>query len=659
MESIALELVEYRSISTWKVHRSACLEVKKIMDQIAEIFTALELARPRCKSGLQLLCSLHHYMQKCKLLLRHCSESSKLYLAISGEGIILRCERIQNCLESYLSLLQNMVEPTLAAQMSQIVDYIKSVKFTLDSSEDEAGKVLLSLLHRDIAASKSDNLEEIKAFKFAAFRLQITSPLALMIEKRSIRKLLTKSDSDPAKRKILNYLLYLARKYGKLIKPEESQIQSDTNKKTEDPQNDDLDVFDSHQPPVNFKNRKLSTLSSSSSVPSFNSSLGELNLQVDHVWFRSSDTNSVDCVSDFEIQEKSERFDCVQRSNDNGTNLFILVKLSVLPWQSRRKAVEDVKDQLKNDQNGSHGFMSTSYIKPVFKFLKEAHRLNDSGAKRNGAELLLMFLKECRNDMPPLPKDAIYDLFTFLDSDLEITEEALQILEILSSQDHYNSEIVASRILTFLQELIKTPKKSKHHNVALRVLCNLSKHNDLGNHLIYLGFIEDLVPFLDEILLSGLCIKIFWNLGAIDEAAAHFLENDRCIESIGELLEVGKEEEQEHALDILISLYYQREELHEILMQIDGIISSLAHISKNGSCQGKLIAVELLRLLNNVPDDNSLACSFSDTSQSTNGNLKQGIDSSQPTSGDLKPKKSCSELGLFRKLKAKFRKLVR
>lgn len=63
-----------------QVHRLACLEVKKITEKIGRIFTALESARPRCKSGLQLLCSLHRSLEKCKLLLRQCSESSKLYL---------------------------------------------------------------------------------------------------------------------------------------------------------------------------------------------------------------------------------------------------------------------------------------------------------------------------------------------------------------------------------------------------------------------------------------------------------------------------------------------------------------------------------------------------------------------------------------------------
>nr|GEY16288.1 U-box domain-containing protein 5-like [Tanacetum cinerariifolium]GEY16298.1 U-box domain-containing protein 5-like [Tanacetum cinerariifolium] len=520
----------------------------------------------------------------------------------SGERIILRCERIRNSLGSCLSQLQIMVEPTLAAQISKIVNYIKTAAFTLDTSEDEAGRVLLALLHQDIAASKIANLDELKAFKFAALRLHITSPLALMIEKRSIRKLLSKiSDTDRAKRKILNYLLYLLKKYGKSMKESEEQEGYD-------------DVFDSLELPLKFKNRHLSVLSSSSSVPSFNGSLGDLNLQVDNVSFQSLDTTSSEFgAEDNNNQEKREGFKC-SPVIDNESNLFILGNLSVLPWASRRKAVEDVKNQLQDDQ-GSNVSISTSYIKPVFKFVKEAHRIGDSGARRHGAELLLIFLNECRTDVPPLPKEAMHDISLFLGS--EITEEALLILELLSCQQCDSSEIVASGILSFILEQIKNPK-SKHNNVALRVLCNMSAHTDLGHHLIYLGFIQDLVPFLDDLLLCGYCVKIFRNLCTIEEAAVHFFEHERCITSIGELLEVGKDDEQEHALDILLSLYYQRDELREILLQ-DGIVSSLVNISGNGSCRGKLLSVELLQLLN---DEHSQVCSLSDTSQSTNSNPK-------------------------------------
>ena len=48
--------------------------------KILEIFPVLEAARPRSKSGIQALCSLHIVLEKAKNILQHCSECSKLYL---------------------------------------------------------------------------------------------------------------------------------------------------------------------------------------------------------------------------------------------------------------------------------------------------------------------------------------------------------------------------------------------------------------------------------------------------------------------------------------------------------------------------------------------------------------------------------------------------
>lgn len=44
------------------------------------IFPSLEDARPRSKSGIQALCSLHVALEKSKNVLQHCSQCSKLYL---------------------------------------------------------------------------------------------------------------------------------------------------------------------------------------------------------------------------------------------------------------------------------------------------------------------------------------------------------------------------------------------------------------------------------------------------------------------------------------------------------------------------------------------------------------------------------------------------
>jgi hypothetical protein len=63
-----------------QIHRLMCLELKKFINRISEIFPAIEAARPRCASGIQALCSLNLAMDKAKLFVQHCSESSKLYL---------------------------------------------------------------------------------------------------------------------------------------------------------------------------------------------------------------------------------------------------------------------------------------------------------------------------------------------------------------------------------------------------------------------------------------------------------------------------------------------------------------------------------------------------------------------------------------------------
>ncbi|XP_022766504.1 U-box domain-containing protein 7-like [Durio zibethinus] len=218
MELGTADSVDLPYYSTTKVHRLMCLELKKLIDRILYIFSALESARPRCTSGMQALCSLQSAMDKAKLLIQHCSESSKLYLAITTKAILLRCEKIQKTSEICMNQVQDLVPLFLADKISGIIHELRSARFPLEPSEYEAGAVILALLKQDIAASGSKMQSEIEALRLAAMRLGITSPFALLIEKRCIKKLLRKvHDTNPTKNKILNYLLYLLKKHEKLI----------------------------------------------------------------------------------------------------------------------------------------------------------------------------------------------------------------------------------------------------------------------------------------------------------------------------------------------------------------------------------------------------------------------------------------------------------
>lgn len=63
-----------------QLHGDMCKELSGVLCKVLSIFPSLEGARPRSKSGIQALCSLHIALEKAKNILQHCSESSKLYL---------------------------------------------------------------------------------------------------------------------------------------------------------------------------------------------------------------------------------------------------------------------------------------------------------------------------------------------------------------------------------------------------------------------------------------------------------------------------------------------------------------------------------------------------------------------------------------------------
>uniref|UniRef100_A0A5B6YNF0 RING-type E3 ubiquitin transferase n=2 Tax=Davidia involucrata TaxID=16924 RepID=A0A5B6YNF0_DAVIN len=745
MQNEVANVVELPYYCSVKVHRLMCLDLMKFIDRISQIFSAIESVRPGCVSGIQALCSLQNAMEKAKLLILHCSYSSKIYLAITGDKIMLRCEKIRSALELCLSQLQNMVPPLLASQISRIVDDLRVVTFTVESSEDEAGKVVLALIQQDMAASDSVNMLELKALQLAALRLHITSHMALLIEKRSIKKLLDKIlDTDPTKKKILKYLLYLLRKYGKSIGGHRTENNITQHKKSLNQSTEpemqvekareeaQLDVFDTPEPPDEFlcplserlmydpviiangqtyervwiekwfndghetcpKTRmKLSDLSwtpnfaikdlilgwstkhgitipgpcsqptsaplrlqknsSSSSIASFGSSLKELRLQISNVSLRSSDTNcdSLDSnIADgfsFNLPRRNAYSHRVQSSaNGQGISLALLSKLAALPWASQCKAVEDVKNQLKDNNHGSHSMFSNSYIKPLIRFLKNARDLCDSKAQRDGAQLLLAILSKSRTHIPPLHEDAIFVLSSFLDS--EITEEALAIMEVLSSQQYYKSEIVASGVLPSILRVLEM-QISEFHLLAMKILCNLSAKSDIGHHMIYLDYIPKLAPFLGDRALAGYCIKIFRNLCNTEEARVAVAESNACIASIAELLEIGTDEEQELAMDILLSLCYQCAEYCQLVMK-ESIVQSLDNISVNGNTRGKVIATELLQLLRDFPDAHAQEGSIPNTGLN--------LEISRDSADRLKEKKSSKASGLLGKKMSKFSKAI-
>jgi hypothetical protein len=94
-----------------------CKELSGVLCKVLSIFPSLEGARPRSKSGIQALCSLHIALEKAKNILQHCSECSKLYLAITGDAVLLKFEKAKIALIDGLKRVEDIVPSSIGSQV--------------------------------------------------------------------------------------------------------------------------------------------------------------------------------------------------------------------------------------------------------------------------------------------------------------------------------------------------------------------------------------------------------------------------------------------------------------------------------------------------------------------------------------------------------------
>ncbi|XP_042492397.1 U-box domain-containing protein 45-like [Macadamia integrifolia] len=206
-----------------KLHGGMCRELSAILCKILEIFPVLEASRPRSKSGIQALCSLHVALEKAKNLLQHCSECSKLYLAITGDSVRLKFEKVRGALADSLRRVEDIVPQAIGSQISEIVTVLEGTVFSVDSLEKQVGDEVITLLQqeRKFYSNCNDN-NELEIFHQAASRLGITSSRAALTERRALKKLIERArvEEDKRKESIIAYLLHLMRKYSKLFRSE-------------------------------------------------------------------------------------------------------------------------------------------------------------------------------------------------------------------------------------------------------------------------------------------------------------------------------------------------------------------------------------------------------------------------------------------------------
>ncbi|XP_061342351.1 U-box domain-containing protein 5-like [Gastrolobium bilobum] len=725
---------------SFKVHSRMCVELMKLVDRILRIFPNIEAARPRSTSGIESLCLLNNAIDKAKLLLQYCSDCSKLYLAVTGDTILSRCQKAKRSLEQSLNQIQDMVPVMLAVEVSRIIDDLECATFVLDSAEEEAGRVVRELLQQSTSTSDSVENSEVKALQFAAPRLNITSPKAILIEKRSIKKLLDKiGQNDQKKKMILRYLLYLLKKHGNLIVGEQMEVYSRSEEPiaTEYSSNDslrshhvqsepclnygqyraDISELGRVTPPDEYKcpissrlmydpviiasgvtyermwiqkwfeegkdicpktKKKLTHMTltsnivmkdliskwcrnnevsipdpsrqaedvhsweaSNTSIKSLGSYINDFHLPMDlsNISLGSLDTSYSSDASHGKTTRGLNLM--LNKTSDNShkhpthaeihdADLMLLSKLHDLQWDSQCKVIEDMKDHVKSNYQSFVSASPENFIEPLVRFLSNANDLHDLKALRAGTQLLLEFVNNCRNGVTNLGEDTFIMLASFLDS--EVIGEALAIMEELSGDGFSKAKIAASSALTSVFNVLDSDNK-EFQQQAIRIMYNLSFHGEVCPHMLSLKCIPKLLAFFKDRALLRYCIYILKNLCGTEEGRNSVAETKGCISSVVEILEKGSNEEQEHALAVLVSLCSQREDYCRLVMNED-IFTPLFYISQNGNDKGKVNALELIRLLRDIDCVENKDCSepnINNTSRDSNSHPEENKSSKRST----------------------------
>ncbi|KAM7250915.1 hypothetical protein ACFE04_022798 [Oxalis oulophora] len=626
---------------SFKVHNSMCTELMKLVDCISNIFPEIEAARPGCTSGIQTLCLFNSAMEKAKNILQQCSEASKLYLAITGDVIVARCKRARSLLEQSLVQIQSMVPVTLAAK---------------------AGKVLRELMQQNALASDSVECSERQALRCAASSLHITSPKAIVIEKRSIKRLLDKiTDSDPRKKKILKYLLYLVVTYGNSTTGQQENREEATFENSSPGSVSNFELGNGFLtraiPPEEFKcplsNRVMYDPVIVSSGQTFermwiqkwfdegNETCPKSEIKLAH---RLCTPNSAmkDLISKWcinygiNLPEPNIQKDLYHPSEISSTSIASLgSSMNDLRFQTDTSNISfgyeyspssmaapvpvQVVDIEEIDLKCLSGLVEIPWESRCDLVEDMKNRLrcgNQAMSFDNYVDPVMKFVTDARDcqdtraqrsgfqllsELVSTDSNGIQyfskDTFSVLASFLD-SETSEEALAIMEILSHNPFHFELSGALASI--LCFLSSEIRDYQVrSLQILQNLSFTRDFSSCIIPSEIVPKLVPFLTDTTIARHSLVVLRNMCDNEEALEFVAESKPCLSSVVNLLEIGSRGEQEHAGYILLSLCSQSTQFCQMVMD-EGVIPALVSVSINGNEKGKVIARELLQLLRDI-----------------------------------------------------------
>jgi hypothetical protein len=275
-------------------------------------------------------------------------------------------------------------------QVTEIICYLNKIKFAIDPREATAGKAISQLLHQ------IDSTDEIKlkTLQEAASNLNLTSQKTLLIEKRSIRKLLDEvAGKNPEKEHILNFLYNLLQKHARNVKPVDTKTEQNQSDQRDESRMCTCETLEPDDVNIHLvsslENRFMSHLegkdeNNENPIPKTFKEANEALLQVLFPWSR----------------------DYVETGSFSGFNrgkfLNFFKDLAGLETEKRNKAVEDVVVLLERDVDTCYLMLSNGFGEALIEFLGMPYQLSDTVAQEVGAQLFLAYLRNNRYGSYPI-----------------------------------------------------------------------------------------------------------------------------------------------------------------------------------------------------------------------------------------------------------------
>lgn len=589
-----------------KLHGGMCSTLSLIYVKVLSIFPDLEAARPRSTSGIQALCSLHIALEKTKNLLQHCAECSKLYLAITGDSVVLKFEKARSALQDSLRRVEDIVPQTIGSQICVILGELEGIEFSVDPLEKQVGDEIIGLLQEGRNFNSSCDVNELETFHQAVSRLGITSSRGALRERRSLKKLVEKAriEDDKRKESIVAYLLHLMRKYSKLFRSDLSDDNDSQGGST--PCSPTL--HGSFEGGTHGFERQLSKLSSFNFKPNFRRS-GQMSMPPEELRCPIS----LQLMYDPVIIASGQTYEriCIEKWFSSGHNTCPktqqqLAHLCLTPNYCVKGLVANWCEQNgvlvpegPPDSLDVH-YWNLSLSENELTNSRSAESIGSCKFEREGDEL----------EVVPEHEGNIFeryeDFLTILDMDDETKK--LRVVEQIRhlSKDDEEARILmgangfVEALLRFFESTVRERNTVAQESAAM-ALFNLSVDNNRNKETMLAAGV---LPLLEEMIRSssspGAVAALYLNLSCLEEAKP-IIGSSEAVPFLIQVLENG--EDSESRSDALHALYHLSTCHSNIPRLLSfGILNTLQHLIDDHTWTENVIAV-LTNMANSARDE--------------------------------------------------------